>query len=131
MSHPPLHVKAALEIERIRAGLHAEFGEVSGDVIDRAVRAEFARRSSSPVQDFVPIFVERSLRRRLRELGSAGRRVLLVPVERGGVGERAPARDGVGDGPTEDALHRHLELLPGQGARDGGHRQDHVRHMAG
>jgi len=131
MSHPPPHVKAALEVERIRADLLAEFGDVAGDAVDRTVRAEFARRASSPVQDFVPIFVERSTRRRLRALGSAAPGVVLEPVERGRVGERAPAGDGIGGGAPEDPLHGHLELLPGEGARDGRHRQDRVGHMAG
>jgi hypothetical protein len=29
------------------------------------VRAEFGRRAKAPVQDFVPVFVERTVKRRL------------------------------------------------------------------
>ena len=54
------------EVERISADLADKFDDVSLQVIESGVRAEFERRSSSPVQDFVPVFVERSLRGKLR-----------------------------------------------------------------
>ena len=54
------------EIDQLAAELAGEFRDLSVDAITRAVRAEFTRWSASPVQDFVPIFVRRSLRQQLR-----------------------------------------------------------------
>jgi hypothetical protein len=64
----PVHDGAnhELEVERIRSELADEFDDVSPQLIEHGVRAEFDRRSSYPVQDFVAIFVERSVRGRLR-----------------------------------------------------------------
>ena len=59
-----------LEIERLSADLALEFHDVPTDVIARDVRSEFARRSSSPIQDFIPIFVQRRVRERLRGIPS-------------------------------------------------------------
>ena len=60
------HVRHELEVERLRAELVDEFADVEPDTIERGVRTEFDRRAGSPVQDFVSIFVERSVRGRLR-----------------------------------------------------------------
>jgi hypothetical protein len=46
-----------------------KFQDFSLDVIESGVREEFSRWSAVPVRDFVPIFVERALRK-LRELSS-------------------------------------------------------------
>ena len=64
------NVDGQLEIERLGAELAREFG-LPTDVIIRDVRSEFERRSASPIQDFTPIFVRRSLRERLRATADA------------------------------------------------------------
>jgi len=60
------HVRESNEIDRITDDLTGEFEAVAPPTIEAAVRAEFDRRHDAPVQDFVPVFVERSLRRKLR-----------------------------------------------------------------
>jgi hypothetical protein len=60
------HVRHELEVERLRTDLADEFVDVEPDAIERGVRTEFDRRADYPVQDFVSIFVERSVRGRLR-----------------------------------------------------------------
>jgi hypothetical protein len=60
-------VRKEIEIDRIRGELADEFRDLSPDMIEAGVRNEFDRRSQYPVQDFVPIFVERSLRGKLRK----------------------------------------------------------------
>ena len=47
--------------------LAAEFERVDVQAIETVVGAEFDRRSRAPVQDFVSVFVERTLRQRLRK----------------------------------------------------------------
>jgi hypothetical protein len=54
------------EVDRLSAALADTFRGVSVDEIESRVREEFARWSAVPVRDFIPIFVERALRRRLR-----------------------------------------------------------------
>jgi hypothetical protein len=61
-----LHVRNETEIGRISTELAGSL-EASPDTIESAVRAEFDRRASAKIQDFVPIFVERSLRHALRD----------------------------------------------------------------
>jgi hypothetical protein len=61
-------VRADLEVDRVSAELADKFQDVSPDVIEHGVRQEFGRWSAVPVRDFVPIFVERALRGKLREL---------------------------------------------------------------
>jgi hypothetical protein len=61
-----LHVRQEIEVERLSAALAGEFGDISPDLIEDAVRAEFKRRSTASVTAFVPIFVARELRRQLR-----------------------------------------------------------------
>src|SRR5262245_39740465 len=61
-----LHVRNEVEIGRLTAELSDRFGDVAPDTVEQAVRAAFSRRSDVPIQDFVPIFVERSIRRALR-----------------------------------------------------------------
>ena len=60
-------VRVELEIGRLRDELASRFGEVSPDVVESELRGEFHRRAGYPVQDFVPIFVERSVRQKLRQ----------------------------------------------------------------
>ena len=60
------HVRQEIEIDRLAAALADEYPGVAHEVIDAGVRAEFSRWERSRVQDFVPIFVARSLRGRLR-----------------------------------------------------------------
>jgi hypothetical protein len=43
-----------------------QFRDLSPDTVEAGVRAEFDRWSMSPVQDFVAILVERSMREKLR-----------------------------------------------------------------
>jgi hypothetical protein len=59
-------VREALEVHRLRYELAAVFSDVSPDVLEQGIRNEFALRAAYPVQDFVPVFVERSLRQKLR-----------------------------------------------------------------
>jgi hypothetical protein len=59
-------VRQEVEADRISAELAARFGDVPPELIDADVRAEFDRRSSYKVKDFLPIFVERSVRWKLR-----------------------------------------------------------------
>ena len=61
------HVRQEIEVGRLRAELSAEFGSVAGDEIEQDIRAEFDRRATYPIQDFVAVFVERSVRARLRQ----------------------------------------------------------------
>jgi hypothetical protein len=60
-------VREDLEVDRVSAELADKFQDVSPDVIEHGVRQEFGRWSAVPVRDFVPVFVERALRRKLRE----------------------------------------------------------------
>jgi hypothetical protein len=57
-----------LEIGRLSAELADRFRGVPPEVIEHSVREEFVRWSAVPVHDFVPIFVARALRRKLRAL---------------------------------------------------------------
>ncbi len=59
-------VRQEIEIERLRSELSDEF-HVSPEMLEAGLRAEFESRSEYPVQDFVPIFVERSVRGKLRQ----------------------------------------------------------------
>jgi hypothetical protein len=59
-------VRKQLEVDRIRGELVDEFDDISPEMIEAGVRVEFERRSQYPIQDFVPIFVERTLRGKLR-----------------------------------------------------------------
>jgi hypothetical protein len=61
-------VREDLEVDRVSAELANRFQDVSPAVIELGVRNEFGRWSTVPVRDFVPIFVERALRGKLREL---------------------------------------------------------------
>jgi hypothetical protein len=58
-------VRKELEIERLSAELSERY-HLSLETLEAGVRAEFERRSAYPIQEFVPIFVERSLRGLLR-----------------------------------------------------------------
>jgi hypothetical protein len=66
MSDAAIHARQELDVERISSELTHEFNDVSPQDIELGVREEFDRRSDSPVRDFVPIFVQRSLRGKLR-----------------------------------------------------------------
>jgi hypothetical protein len=63
-------VRQQNEIDRLTADMTGEFPAVSPELINEAVRAEFTRREQRRVQDFVPIFAERSLRGKLRTNGA-------------------------------------------------------------
>ena len=60
-------VREQLEIDRLRDELVDEFGDISPDVLEQGIRNEFQQRAARPVQDFVPVFVERSVRQKLRD----------------------------------------------------------------
>jgi hypothetical protein len=60
-------VREDLEIGRLSAELANRYQDVSPEAIEDEARAEFIRWSAAPVQDFVPIFVERAMRRKLLE----------------------------------------------------------------
>jgi hypothetical protein len=53
------------EVEQLSSELAERF-QVARDVVESRVRAEFRRWSSVPIKDFVPIFVERAIRGRIR-----------------------------------------------------------------
>jgi hypothetical protein len=58
------------EVRRVTEQLSLEFGErVDRESLETVVRADFARRSEARIHDFVSIFVERDLRRRLGKVG--------------------------------------------------------------
>ncbi len=54
------------EVYRITEGLATQFPRYQLETVEALVRAEFGRRRKAPVQDFVPVFVERALRAGLR-----------------------------------------------------------------
>jgi hypothetical protein len=58
-------VRKELEIERLSDVLSDEY-HLSHELLEADVRAEFDRRAAYPIQEFVPIFVERSVRAQLR-----------------------------------------------------------------
>ncbi len=60
-------VREQFEADRLTADLVNRFRDVSPEVIECRVREELDRWSGVPVRDFVPIFVERALRGKLRE----------------------------------------------------------------
>jgi hypothetical protein len=60
-------VRKELEIERISAELSERY-HLSPEMLEAGVRAEFDRRVGYPIQEFVPIFVERSVRGKLRNI---------------------------------------------------------------
>jgi len=56
-----------VEVQRLSDDLSGEFKQVGHDDIEHAVRDSFERHSArARVKDFVPIFVERELRRLFR-----------------------------------------------------------------
>jgi hypothetical protein len=59
-------VREEIEIERLVAALSDDFEQVPPNTIEQSVRDAFQRRSAVRVKDFLPIFVERDLRRELR-----------------------------------------------------------------
>jgi hypothetical protein len=65
MQDDTTRVREQIEVDRLRAELAEEFS-VAPDVLEQGIRHEFATRADYPVQDFVPVFVERSLRHKLR-----------------------------------------------------------------
>jgi len=60
------HVRTELEVDRLTSELSTRFVDFAPDVIEQGLRSEFDKRAAYPVQDFVPIFVERSVRGKLR-----------------------------------------------------------------
>ena len=68
MGDDPDQVRRTLDVDRTTAILAAAFGDVPADVIEHAVRTEFERHEQDPVREFVPMFVERTVRAQLREM---------------------------------------------------------------
>ena len=66
MNDDAARIREQLEIGRIRDDLADEFDDVAPEVLEQGIRNEFARRAAYPVQDFVPVFVQRSVRQKLR-----------------------------------------------------------------
>jgi hypothetical protein len=60
-------VRKELEIERLSVELSDEY-HLSPETLEAGVRAEYDRRATYPIQEFVPIFVERSVRKKLRRV---------------------------------------------------------------
>ena len=67
MSDDTAKVRHDLEVDRLSADLADRF-HLAREAVEDRVRAEFLRWYQVPVQDFVPIFVERQVRGRLRTL---------------------------------------------------------------
>jgi hypothetical protein len=65
-------VREEFEADRLTAELVNRFRDVSPDVIECRVREEFDRWAGVPVRDFIPIFVERALRGKLRNHAPVG-----------------------------------------------------------
>jgi hypothetical protein len=63
-------VREEFDVDRLTAALANTFEGVSLEQIELHVRQEFARWSAVPVRDFVPIFIERALRGRMRAMGA-------------------------------------------------------------
>ena len=61
-------VRQSIEVDRITEGLASRFPRYEPETVEALVKAEFGKRSQAPVQDFVPVFVERVLKRRLARL---------------------------------------------------------------
>jgi hypothetical protein len=61
-------VRHQIEVDRLSRDLVDEFDQIAPAAIEESVRAEFVQRSDAPVQDFVSIFVYRSLREKLRAI---------------------------------------------------------------
>ena len=59
-------LREATEIARVTDDLATLFPEYQPETLEALVVAEFGRRSGTPIQDFVPVFVERALKQRLR-----------------------------------------------------------------
>ena len=68
MNDGPELVREDLEVDGLSAELATKFESFPLDFIEYRVRQECARWSTVPVRDFVPIFVERAMRAKLREL---------------------------------------------------------------
>jgi hypothetical protein len=60
------HVQQEIAVERLVAVLADDFKSVSHDQIEHAVRDAFKLRSAAHLKEFVPVFVERDLRRTLK-----------------------------------------------------------------
>jgi hypothetical protein len=60
-------VRKELEIARLSSELSEKY-HLSPEMLEAGVRAEFDRRAAYPIQEFVPIFVERSVRGKLRRI---------------------------------------------------------------
>lgn len=54
-------------IDGLIARLSAQFPELPGETVARAVRGEYEGFAGSTVRDFVPVLVERSVRDQLRQ----------------------------------------------------------------
>ena len=65
MQDDTARVREEIEVNRLRQELSEEF-DIAPEVLEQGIRNEFERRSAYPVQDFVPVFVERSIRQKLR-----------------------------------------------------------------
>jgi hypothetical protein len=60
-------IRESIEVDRITEELAHSFRETPAGAIEEGVRAEFERRHDVKVHDFVPIFVERAMRHKIRE----------------------------------------------------------------
>jgi len=68
MREDTAQVRHQIDVDRLSRDLVDEFDQIAPAAIEDGVRAEFVRRSDAPVQDFVSIFVYRSLREQLRAI---------------------------------------------------------------
>ena len=58
-------------IDGLIARLSAQFPELPGETVARAVRGEYDGYQGSTVRDFVPVLVERSVREQLKQPDAA------------------------------------------------------------
>ena len=105
-----LDAHAARGLDRGLETMRAEFdGRLPGSVIDQVVSEALARFSSARVEVYVPIFVVRSARARLREMSRAD--VLGEDQARAAPREtRGRIRSGVGNVSRSDSHRRLFEV---------------------
>lgn len=66
-NHESAHRAGAEQVgfDRLVKRIKGQFPEVEPEVVDQTVRGEYGKFGTSPIRDFVPILVERSVREEL------------------------------------------------------------------
>jgi hypothetical protein len=68
VSEDEVRVRNDLDADRLIVEMAGRFPDIPAERIEDGVRAEFGRWSTVPVREFVPIFVERTIKGKLRAL---------------------------------------------------------------